>query len=314
MGNIAVVGAGIAGLSCARELVSSGHSATIFEKSRSLGGRCASRLWRDHVVDHGAQYFTVRDDTFLAELKRVAPGRIHGIRAKIVDECLAPVPSRDARMYHQDGNNRIGKALAEGLDVRFENEVGPLAREGAVWRIGREAFDAVVATAPWPQSARLLGIHSQDNPYDWCLTAFFEYAMPFEGAAAERYAIRDRSGHPLAWSACENHKTGRVREGAIVIVVQADPTFSCEMFDQPPEAWTEQLRPMVEGVWELDGNAFRGRFAHRWRYSRRAAPSAIPKLPEGFFVAGDSRCESRIESVWLSGRDTAREVARFLGG
>jgi hypothetical protein len=59
--NIAVIGAGMAGLACARTLVQAGHRVTVFEKIR--------RRWRPHgqlhspfgTFDHGAQYFTVRD-------------------------------------------------------------------------------------------------------------------------------------------------------------------------------------------------------------------------------------------------------------
>ncbi|MBJ7286116.1 MAG: FAD-dependent oxidoreductase, partial [Akkermansiaceae bacterium] len=40
---IAVIGAGISGLVCARHLVASGQEVTVLEKSRSLGGRCATR-------------------------------------------------------------------------------------------------------------------------------------------------------------------------------------------------------------------------------------------------------------------------------
>ncbi|MEH2425805.1 MAG: FAD-dependent oxidoreductase [Nostoc sp.] len=43
MTDIAVIGAGIAGLVCAQQLSLAGYSVLVVEKSRSLGGRLATR-------------------------------------------------------------------------------------------------------------------------------------------------------------------------------------------------------------------------------------------------------------------------------
>ncbi|WP_269139402.1 FAD-dependent oxidoreductase [Burkholderia vietnamiensis] len=48
--HIAIVGAGIAGLACARVLSDAGHHVTVYEKSRGVGGRMSTR--RELVV-HG---------------------------------------------------------------------------------------------------------------------------------------------------------------------------------------------------------------------------------------------------------------------
>ena len=67
--HIAVVGAGMAGVVCARTLVQAGHRVTLFEKSRGLGGRMSTRRTEFGGFDHGAQYFTVRDARFETALR-----------------------------------------------------------------------------------------------------------------------------------------------------------------------------------------------------------------------------------------------------
>ena len=62
--NIAVIGAGIAGLACARTLAQAGHRVTVLEKGDAPGGRMASCESPYGSFDHGAQYFTVRDERF----------------------------------------------------------------------------------------------------------------------------------------------------------------------------------------------------------------------------------------------------------
>ena len=78
---VAVVGAGIAGLACARRLVESGHDVKVFDKGRSVGGRAATRRIKigesELSFNHGAQYFTIRDPAFRAEVDRlVAAGAV----------------------------------------------------------------------------------------------------------------------------------------------------------------------------------------------------------------------------------------------
>ena len=71
---VAIIGAGLAGLSCAQALVQAGHQVHVFDKSRGPSGRMSTRRTEDHAgpwqCDHGAQYFTARDATFRAEVAR----------------------------------------------------------------------------------------------------------------------------------------------------------------------------------------------------------------------------------------------------
>jgi len=75
--NIAIIGAGIAGLACATRLQQAGHNVSVFEKSRGLGGRMSPRRTDQWQCDHGAQYFTARTPEFLAQVRRelLAKGR-----------------------------------------------------------------------------------------------------------------------------------------------------------------------------------------------------------------------------------------------
>lgn len=66
--HVAVVGAGMAGVACARTLLQAGHRVTVFEKSRGFGGRMSTRRTEFGGFDHGAQYFTVRDPRFARAL------------------------------------------------------------------------------------------------------------------------------------------------------------------------------------------------------------------------------------------------------
>ena len=65
---IAIIGAGLAGLTLAHRLVAR-HDITVFEKARGPGGRMSTRRADPYAFDHGAQYFTAETDRFRSLLK-----------------------------------------------------------------------------------------------------------------------------------------------------------------------------------------------------------------------------------------------------
>ena len=132
--NIGIIGAGISGLVCGRALKKAGHQVTVLEKSRSLGGRCATRKFGDHVVDHGVQYFTLRDPEVRKEVETAAGAELRKLTAPIVEAEPKGAVYRDGeeRFYLRSGNHRLGRILAEGLEVLTETEVPRVEKS---WRL-----------------------------------------------------------------------------------------------------------------------------------------------------------------------------------
>ena len=257
-------------------------------------------------MDHGAQYFTMRDADFSQAVRSACGEDLLEIQAPILDEAGRELPSEE-RFFHAKGNSRLARALAEGLDVRTGVTIEAVEDR----RVGGEVFDVILSTAPWPQTAKLAGISGAQNPYAPCLAGLFLYEGEWVGASTARYAISDRSGHALAWSACENHKPGRVGEGFTIMVVHASEEFSRTRLEDDPASWADDLRVLVEERWDIPSSAFRAVHPHRWRYARISQKMEIPALPDGWHFAGDLLTESRVESAWLAGRAVA---ARILAG
>ncbi|TGN44114.1 FAD-dependent oxidoreductase, partial [Paracoccus liaowanqingii] len=64
---VAIIGAGLAGLTCAGRLAQAGLSVTLFDKGRGPGGRLATRRADDGLrFDHGALWLAARDPGFAA--------------------------------------------------------------------------------------------------------------------------------------------------------------------------------------------------------------------------------------------------------
>ena len=308
---IGILGAGISGLVCGRALHLAGHQVTVMEKSRSLGGRCATRKFGDHVVDHGLQYFTLRDPEVRGEVEAVAGSELQKLMAPILQTEPRGAVYREGeeRFYLRSGNNRLGKLLAVGLEVATETEVFKLEKSWRKWKLAGREFDVVVSCAPWPQTATLLGKKVSPPDYEPCLTVLLEYRVSRTESSGAYARIDPAGGDPLAWIACENVKTGRVAEDSTVYVIQASPEYSRSHIEQNPEYWASDLQVLLEKAWNLDAEKRGSVFAHRWRYARKRADASPPNdLPKGVFLCGDSITDSRLESVWKSGLATANQI------
>ena len=310
---VGIIGAGISGLSCGQALRQGGAAVVVFEKSRSLGGRMATRRWEGHVVDHGAPWFSPVPQG----LRDSCQGTLRPVAAPVLDVIQGsalPEPG-GGRWYLPAGNNRVGKALAEGLGVRMETMIESIERQGdGRWLAAGESFDALVLTAPWPQSRRLLastlGDAIIDEPgYVRTLTAFFAYDGDPSGLAWQ-WSGMEHGTHPagLARSICENHKTGRIQPGSTVIVAHGTPEFSEENFGSDRTVWSARLEASVREAWEM-ATAPRAVFTHRWGFGTAAAGVPLPPaLPEGIYLAGDAFCGSEIAAVYESGIAAAHAV------
>ena len=301
-----MIGAGISGLVCARRLVAQGVQVLILEKSRSLAGRCASRKFGDHVVDSGVQYFTLRNPVVRKEVQSVSGDQLQTISPPVYENGKI-YREGEERFYLAGGNNRFGKLLAEGLEVRKESEVRGVFPQGKKWEVAGELFDGVVSSAPWPQSAALFGMRESEVVFEPNLTACLEYLIPWDGG---RYATLDSTGQdPLAWVGCENAKEGRIQKGKSVYVVQASTSYSREHLEADPTWWIQDLQKRVEKEWGLDQEKRGATLGHRWRYARRSRGATQPSaLADGLYMCGDSVTDSRVESVWQSGMEVAEKV------
>ena len=288
---IAILGAGLAGIAAARGLTQRGAAVTLLEKSRGFGGRCASKRWEGHVIDHGAQYFTMRDERFRAAALATCGDSLWRLEMPVRDENGRDLPD-SGRWIHREGNSRLARELAKGLEIRTECQIEDV-------RSLLADFDQVVSTAPWPQTARLFGVE-QSFDYIPCLAVVLAYHGEWIGRTRETYAFSS-PGAALAWTACENHKPGRIAPGFTVLVAHLGEAFSREHLEKPPAEYPALVRSMVEERWEIPADAFAGAFGHRWRLARVDAPFSTPTLPPRLYFVGDALRRSRVEDAWLAG-------------
>ena len=143
--SVAVVGAGLAGLSCATALQHAGFAVQLFEKSRGAGGRMSTRRSGDESAerttwqcDHGAQYFTASDAALQAEVDRWCVAGVAALwtpRLKILDGKTQRDVEQKQRYVGVPRMTSPANFLAGELGLTTQATIKQLQRDEDGWRL-----------------------------------------------------------------------------------------------------------------------------------------------------------------------------------
>lgn len=318
---VAIVGAGIAGLSCALRLQQDGCDVTLLDKGRGPGGRMSTRRIAvpggEVAFDHGAQYLTMRDPAFV---DAVLGWEAAGVVARW------PAAGADA-WVGTDGMSAIVKHLAAQADVRWNRRVTAIRSTPDGWQVDTppaetptaetptaeipaKTYDAVVVATPAEQAAPLLAPHDAAMASEalacrstpcWTVMVAFDHRL-----AIERDVIRNAGS--IGWAARNSAKPGR--GGPEAWVLQATPAWSSAHLEEPADTVVDQLIAALatQSATALPTPIVRA--GHRWRYARATATDlgCLWNGSERIGAAGDWLIAPRIESAWLSGRQLAGQI------
>jgi renalase len=303
MMRVAIIGAGIAGLACARRLADAGMAPVIFDKGRGIGGRLATRRVDGMQFDHGAQYVTARDAGFAAALRGLQ-GAVGGWDDGSGDQRLVGVP----------GMSALARALAAGLQVRQQTQVTSVRAVAGGWAVHVgdtvETFDRVVITVPAPQVAGLLGpdhpvlAQLADVRLAPCLTLMAATPAPAP------FTARSDAKDALAWIAQDSSKPARPQGGMTTWVAQASPAFSAAHLEEDTTATVARMLPLLCDRLGIASAQITHASAHRWRYARVITALGRPFLSAAgtLFIGGDWCLGPRVEAAWISGDAMGRAV------
>jgi predicted NAD/FAD-dependent oxidoreductase len=328
--DVAVVGAGVAGLTAAAALRDHGLRVRVLEKSRGLGGRAATRRRGDLRIDHGAQFFTARDPRFQTRVEAwLASGDVvvwtRGVPVWRPDAGWSePGPDAHPRYAAPSGMSALGHLLGAGIDVRREAPVARVAPIAQGWRIALtdgSTVDARAAllTAPAPQTLALvadapLAPAVVDTLAGIAFEPCFAVLAGYDDAPPPPWPAVRVEGHPdLAWAAHDGSRRAPGGANPTVLVLHATPAFTRARWDTSHDDVARDLLDAAAALvpW-ADRHTWRD--VHRWRYARPLATRPTPFLvaAPGLLVAGDAFGSDRIEGAFLSGLAAAAALAGDL--
>ena len=342
-----IIGAGMAGITCARELHRLGKSAVIIEKSRGVGGRMATRRLFETIADHGSRYLSLEDMGFELEIDSAWLKLCRElISAKVIRSWTNTVHSLDPeghlaqdRDLHPsyiapDGMSSIAKYLAANLDIRFNQKVIKLVPLNEGWQITMEGEPEVqifakkiISTMPAPQIMNLLAPVEQSLPkaiieqlrsteFDANIAVIAGYSHAQIAEWAQHYpgvcAVTCLSDPLLDWLGVDSSK----RDGAAppVFVLQSTADFAKRHLN-PTDSHLAATALLNQA-----GDRFLSWLARPqwqqtqvWRYAFARNPLKVPYLqiehPAPLILTGDWCGGRKVENAVLAGAAVAKLFA-----
>lgn len=343
--NVAVIGAGMAGIACARTLRQAGLRVTVFEKSRGFGGRMATRHSPFGSFDHGVQYFTVRDARFRQALEVTAapvrPWSANAVRVldahgRVVESAL---PHLEPHWVATPGMSALVREWAQPLLAdeavqlqwrveRIEQQTAQAPGQATHWQLRgvdadgqpqlQRGFDAVLLAVPSVQARELLqasgvgaGLIDATAGVNvapcWTMMLAFPQAPQSAGLGPQWNAALS-THHRIAWLARESSKPQR--EPIERWTVQAAATWSQEHLEDDAERVQGKLLKAFAEVTGIHAEPHHVQM-HRWRYAKTETPLGCSHLWDadaGIGLCGDWCLGHRVEQAFVSGLELALTV------
>ena len=315
--HVVVVGAGIAGLMAAQSLVENGHDVVVVDKGRSPGGRLATRRIDDATLDHGAQFFTVRDSLFESYVSE-------WITSGVVTEWCRGF---DSTARNNDGFPRyrgvrgmtdIAKHLAQGLDIRYNTLAFSIVRGTmSKWQLKIDDgsvldADAIIVTCPLPQAYALLVTASIELPESMLRTEY-DRTICLLAVLNQSSAVANPGGlqNPDETFSFIADNAIKGISSAVALTMHANPQFSLEHWDTSTDDVQHLLLERAT-PWIGDATVSTSQIK-KWRL---ATPLTI--WPERYWtndmivLAGDAFGGPKIEGAALSGLAAANYLQEAI--
>jgi len=307
---ILVIGAGMAGLSAAKDLSETGKQVLVIDKGRGLGGRLSNRRINGAIAEHGAQFVTARTPRFKALLRE-------WLDAGVIAEWWRGESDIDGEEGHPRYRgaptmSAMAKQLAKGVDVQSGVRAVSFAKQENGWLTTLESGDAIqsqqlIITAPVPQTLDLLAAsdivisqaHQQQLEgieYEPCIAVMATLSNSTE--IPQNGALPISHG-PIAWIA-DNEAKGVSEKPSITIHASAE--FSRDNWDRDRQEVGQELLNVAE---QLLGASVLEFQVHGWLYSKPVKTEAEPCLVVSesplMVLAGDAFGGPKVEGAVVSG-------------
>ncbi len=313
---IAILGAGLAGLTLASELHKKGATVCVFEQAQTLGGRlnCQRMPWG--TIDIGAQYFTAREERFKQQVNTwlgtgvVVPWDFtpHQVRRS----SLTLSPDNVQRYIGQPNMNSLTHSLAEDLHIVKGTQITSVVKQNSAnsnrqWTLlDKKAkpidnqFDWVVSSLPAEQS-RVLFKHSTIASYIPRSAHLPCWAVGLATQGRVDFNVQGIFGdNDVAWVSRQSSKPGWIKTNKYddCWVIHFTSDWSERHANAPYDIITsEAMKWLSHTLREHKDNDFKLQYCklHFWNYAQFDNPAASGK------IIADKKLGIGQIGAWLAG-------------
>ncbi|MCY7332557.1 MAG: FAD-dependent oxidoreductase [Pseudanabaena sp. CAN_BIN31] len=336
MKDVIVIGAGMAGLTCAQQLKQAGLDVTIVEKSAGVGGRMATRRLQGTWVDHGAQLISAKSDNFGRFVRKLQEkGLVQEWTRNVYKLSASGLVPPDADARHPRyccplGMTAIAKYLASEIPIINNARIVGVNHNETKWQLVSDRQEiletkAIISTIPAPQFLPLFEEVLTSAP------SFLQalQSVKFSPSVTVMAGYNADNSIPDAWQAIQcvddpilnwiSYDSSKHLKKASqpVFVYQSSAEFAKQSMEEPDLEIAG--KPLLNQVGRLLAKWLASPEwwqVHRWRYALAEECLGVSclstSIPLPLICAGDWCAGKNIEAAYHSGLAAAESAIELL--
>ena len=320
---IAIIGAGMSGITVAKELAKS-NEVVVFDKSRGIGGRMATRRVDSYHFDHGVQFFTAKSEEF-KELcqKAKSDGIIEEWNCNFAEIIENKINKKwqfgndKAHFIAKPQMNSLCKYMGKDLNVLLSKKISSVNFDNSKWTLKTleneifEDFDYLILAIPSHQAVNLIPANFKyfDIVANIKMSGCFTLMLGFYEDINLEFGAALVKESNISWISLNSSKPGR--KNGYSLVVNSSNRWADENIEEELEIIKEKMITSLKEIINFDFNNIDYQNIHRWSYANAALRKGDKSLFDkslNLGICGDYLISGRVENAFLSGLDLYKNI------
>ena len=327
MKNVAVIGAGITGITLAN-LLQKKCNLTVFEKSRGVGGRMATRRATPYQFNHGAQYFKIENKEFKDFLQPLILNKIiKPLEASHIEVLNKEVIKR-TKIYNKQYftaeskmNSVVKYLINNNFSIKLLCKIEKILKENDNWfivdsdKVSYGPYDWLFITIPPNQAIEILynNFKFLDIIKKLKMRSCFSLMLGFDKIKEFDFDTALFLDEDVQWLSIRKKIIDDNEYNNLLI--NSSYNFAEQNINGSKDKISDYLIKIVSDILKCELNNYQHKALHFWKYAMSEKNNNLGSLLDEdlkVIVCGDWCMNGKVEGGFLSAKDAANKLLKYI--
>jgi len=327
MKNIAIIGAGITGITLAN-LLQEKYNLTVFEKSRGVGGRMATRRAEPYQFNHGAQYFKIGNKEFKDFMQPLMVNKIiKPLKANQIEILNKKVIKR-TKIYNKKYftaeskmNSVVKYLINNNLSIKLLCNIEKTLKENDKWfiidsdKVSYGPYDWLLITIPPNQATKILynSFKFLDIIKKIKMRSCYSLMLGFDEIKEFDFDTALFLDEDVKWLSIS--KKILEKKEYYNLLINSSFNFAEQNINGSKDKISNYLIKQVSDILQCELNNYKHRALHFWKYAMSEKNNNLGSLFDEdlkVIVCGDWCMNGKVEGAFLSAKNAANKLLKYI--
>ena len=327
MKNVAVIGAGITGITLAN-LLQKKFNLTVFEKSRGVGGRMATRRAEPYQFNHGAQYFKIENKEFKDFMQPLILNKIIKPLEANQIEILNKEVIKRTKIYNKQYftaeskmNSVVKYLINNNFSIKLLCKIEKIIKENDKWFVidsGQVSFgpyDWLIITIPPNQAKEILynNFKFLDIFKKIKMRSCYSLMLGFDKFEEFDFDTALFLDEDVQWLSIR--KIILENKEYYNLLINSSYNFAEQNINGSKDKISDYLIKQVSDILKCKLNNYEHKALHFWKYAMSEKNNNLGSLLDEdlkVIVCGDWCMNGKVEGGFLSAKDAVNKLLKYI--